>query len=157
MGIHYCNNRRIKMYSNKIIYDLLSKSFITSITNVAIFLVVLLLMAILKDGNQWFVVLPLSIFNGIIISNIIKNDIQTIFSIFLAVVFTIIESILLFIIFFVLIKLIIKPIDELFIKIYKDVSSQHFMGIIIGSIVFCVLTLIVFIFSLTMKYTTGTR
>ena len=145
------------MYSKKIIYDLLRKSFITSITNVAIFLVALLLIAILKDGNQWFVVLPLSIFNGIIISNIIKNDIQTIFSIFLAVVFTIIESILLFIIFFVLIKLIIKPIDELFIKIYKDVSFEHFMGNTIGSIVFCVLTLIVFIFSLTMKYTTGTR
>jgi hypothetical protein len=114
-------------------------------------------MAIFKDGNLWFVVLPLGIFNGIIISNIIKNDIQTISSIFLAVVFTIIESILLFIVFFVLIKLIIKPIDELFIKIYKDVSFQDFMGIIIGSIAFCALTLIVFIFSLTMKYTTGTR
>jgi hypothetical protein len=139
------------MVSNNIIIDLLCKTLIASSINAIIFIITILLMAIVPDGNQLFIVFPLSIFAGFVVASIIKHNINTFLTVIFAMFFVIIESIVI-VMLFMLVKETIKPINNFVLNIYKNASFNHFLGNFIGEIIYIILTLIVFIFSLLMSY-----
>jgi hypothetical protein len=138
-----------KMATKRELFSLVHKTLIASVVNVIILFSVSLFMSILSN---WIILLLLGVFNGIIISIIIKNNITTILDIILAVIFTMIESIIIFLIL-LFIRTVIKPIDNLVIEIYKNVSFNQFIGHSIGIMIFIIMTLLTFIFSLFLAYT----
>ncbi|GHV09946.1 hypothetical protein FACS189485_22870 [Spirochaetia bacterium] len=130
--------------------DLLKKALFASSINVLILCFVIILMGIVGDGNQWFVVLPLSIVNSIIISKIIKYC----YNYFFAILFTIIISIIVYNII-VSVSIKIKPIHNIIIKIFETTSFEGFMGNYIGIMVFIIFSLLLTIIITLVNWTSG--
>jgi hypothetical protein len=108
-------------------------------------------MAVVPDGNQLFIVIPLGVLDGMTISKIVKHDIDKFLTVILIGILVIAESVI--ILMLVLgIKEIIKPVNSLFLYIYKDVSWNHFLGNYICGIIFIILVLAIFIYSILMAY-----
>ena len=139
------------MNSKYLIFELLFKSIIASSIYAILFILVSLLMTIVSDGYQFIIIIPFSIFIGILISNISKNVITTISTVFLTILFTIIGSIAIYIII-QLITNYIKPIDDFILLLYKDKTFYNFIGNIIAKIMFVGFTLIIYVISLLLHY-----
>jgi hypothetical protein len=129
--------------------EIIIKAIISSSINMSLLFIILLLMAFVKDGQQWFIIIPSGIINGIIISNIIKNTEKAL----LTTAFTIIFSVVIYYCITTLIVLI-KPLHNIIVYIYRDVEFYHFVGNTVGAIVFIVITLMVLVFALLINYTT---
>jgi hypothetical protein len=127
--------------------NLFKKSLVASSLNILILFFTILLMVFVGDGNQWFVVLPLSIINSIIISYILKSSKNYL----VATIFTIIISIVLYNIVSV-ISITINPIHNIILKFFEKVSFEHFLGNFIGIMVFLFFTLTITILILLFKY-----
>ena len=139
------------MNSKKLIFELLFKSIISSSIFAILFILVSLLLTIVSDGYQFFIIIPLSIFIGILLSSISKNKITTISTVFLVIIFTIIGSIAIYIII-QLIMNYIKPIDDYILLLYKDKTFYNFIRNLIAKILFVGFTLIIYVITLLLHY-----
>jgi hypothetical protein len=133
----------------KLMPHLICTALIASSINLLILFISIVLMAFMQDGQQWFVIIPLSIANGILLSNTIKNSEKII----ITIIFTIIGSIIIYYLATTLFA-IITPIHNIILYIFKDVSFEHFIGNFIGVMVFIIITSITLILLLLRNYTT---